>query len=311
MWALLLQCSLTGKAQEVCSALPIEGSLDYETVKSAVLRAYELVPEAYRQKFRGHMKTVKQTYVEFVREKRVLFEKWCLSSRVTSLEEIQELILLEEFKNSIPANIVVYLNEQKVSSLANAAVLADEFVLTHKNVFSLGATVKMQAGNVENSVPRFTRSFKSETTRKSNGGVDKRVCFFYLDPNHLIADCRAWKQKSSASKSKNVALVESVHSNTDKEETYQPFLFRGTVSLSPDSEFKPVTILRDTGAAQSFISVGVLPFSDTTFTGNEVLVGGIEMCCVNVPLHTAYLKSDIVSGVVNLAVREQLPVEGV
>lgn len=116
MWALLLQCSLTGKAQEVCSALPIEGSLDYETVKSAVLRAYELVPEAYRQKFRGHMKTVKQTFVEFVREKRVLFEKWCLSSRVTSLEEIQELILLEEFKNCVPANIVVYLKKGHFSS---------------------------------------------------------------------------------------------------------------------------------------------------------------------------------------------------
>lgn len=146
MWALLLQCSLTGKAQEVCSALPIEGSLDYETVKSAVLRAYELVPEAYRQKFRGHMKTVKQTFVEFVREKRVLFEKWCLSSKVTSLEEIQELILLEEFKNCVPANIVVYLNEQKVTSLADAAVLADEFVLTHKNVFFFGCKCQNAGG---------------------------------------------------------------------------------------------------------------------------------------------------------------------
>ncbi len=28
MWALRLQCSLAGKAQEVCSALPIEGSLE-------------------------------------------------------------------------------------------------------------------------------------------------------------------------------------------------------------------------------------------------------------------------------------------
>ncbi len=65
------------------------------------------------------------------------------------------------------------------------------------------------------------------------------------------------------------------------------------------------------GAAQSFISVGDLSFSDTTFTGNEVLVLGIEMRCVNVPLHTAYLKSDIVRGVVNLAVRQDLPVEGV
>ncbi len=70
MWGLLLQCNFVGKAQEVCSSLPIEQSLDYEVVKAAVLRAYELVPEAYHQRFRNLMKTAKQTYVEFAREKK-------------------------------------------------------------------------------------------------------------------------------------------------------------------------------------------------------------------------------------------------
>ncbi len=42
---------------------------------------------------------------------------------------------MEEFKNCVSENIVVYLNEQKVSSLSQAAVFADEFVLTHKVVF--------------------------------------------------------------------------------------------------------------------------------------------------------------------------------
>ncbi len=58
-----------GKAQEVCSALTLEQSLDYDVMKSAVLRAYELVPEAYRQKFRKHVKTSSQTFGEFAREK--------------------------------------------------------------------------------------------------------------------------------------------------------------------------------------------------------------------------------------------------
>lgn len=80
MWGLLLQCNFVGKAQEVCAALPIEQSLDYDVVKAAVLRAYELVPEAYRQRFRGTTKTAKHTFVEFAREKRTLFEKWCLVS---------------------------------------------------------------------------------------------------------------------------------------------------------------------------------------------------------------------------------------
>ncbi len=51
MWALLLQCKLIGNAQEVCASLPVDTSLNYDVVKVAVLRAYELVPEAYRQKF--------------------------------------------------------------------------------------------------------------------------------------------------------------------------------------------------------------------------------------------------------------------
>ncbi len=163
MWALLLQCSLTRKAQEVCSALPIGSSLDYDFVKSAVLRAYELVPEAYKQRFRTHSKTVNQTYVKFVREKRVHFEKWSLSSKVTSLEDLQKLILLEDFKNCVPAKIVVHLNEQKVMALASAVVLADEFVLTHRNVFSANTYVKPPLMNVESFVaPHVEHSSKSE-----------------------------------------------------------------------------------------------------------------------------------------------------
>lgn len=53
VWSLLLQCKLVGKAQEACAALSIEDSLVYDKVEGAILKAYELVPEAYRQKFRN------------------------------------------------------------------------------------------------------------------------------------------------------------------------------------------------------------------------------------------------------------------
>lgn len=43
--------------------------------------------------------------------------------------------MLEEFKNCLPDRIVANLNERKVSSMSEAAVLADEFLLTHKNVY--------------------------------------------------------------------------------------------------------------------------------------------------------------------------------
>ena len=49
-WVLLLQIVLVGKAQEIYGSLSVEQSSDYEHVKEAILKAYELVPEAYRQK---------------------------------------------------------------------------------------------------------------------------------------------------------------------------------------------------------------------------------------------------------------------
>ena len=54
VWGLVLQSKLTGKAQEALGTLSIDDSLKYDNIKAAVLRVYELVPEAYRQKFRNH-----------------------------------------------------------------------------------------------------------------------------------------------------------------------------------------------------------------------------------------------------------------
>ena len=62
---LMLQCVFTGKAQEVYSSMSVADCKVYKNVKAAVLKAYELVAEAYRQKFRGWRKTGKQTHVEF------------------------------------------------------------------------------------------------------------------------------------------------------------------------------------------------------------------------------------------------------
>ncbi|KAI2661960.1 Gag polyprotein [Labeo rohita] len=282
MWALMLQSNLVGKAQEVCAAMPIEDSLNYDLVKAAVLRAYELVPEAYRQKFRGYSKSDKQTFLEFARDKRNMLEKWCAASKVNTFEGLQELILLEDFKNCLPESLVVHLNEQKVMSLAEAAVMADEYVLTHKNIFVTRSQQNVKA--MPNKTLVFSNTQKSETRTKivpkspEKGMEKKRSCFYCLESDHLIADCKAWKQKN-ASKVKKVAHV-VVLPKEEKLETnvelpgFNPFMTRGTISLSVDGNKRHVSVLRDTGSGQSLIRKGVLPFSAETYTGTDVLVRG-------------------------------------
>ena len=70
---------LTGTAHEVYDSVSAENSSDYDLVKDCILRAFEIIPEFYRQHFRGYRKQANQTYIEFVREKEQFFNRWCHS----------------------------------------------------------------------------------------------------------------------------------------------------------------------------------------------------------------------------------------
>lgn len=317
VWSLLLQCKLIGKAQEVCATLSIDESLDYDVVKATVLRAYELVPEAYRQKFRTCRKSATQTHVEFAREKSNLLDKWCTACKVNDFAQLRELVLLEEFKSCVPERIVVYLNEQKVTSLTSAAVLADEFVLTHRSVFS--------STHVDNSQASIKKTKPLPKGKPYSGAMppNSRECYYCHEQGHIVPNCPVLagrEQKKNSKKPKSVSFVQaspmvSSDVNDPKEKAdngFRPFLFKGTVSLT-DSEkgVVPVTILRDTGANQSLLLSSLLPFSLVSSCGFDTLVWGLKMSVVRAPMHTVFLRCPLVTGPAKVALRDQLPVHGV
>ncbi|XDV29315.1 hypothetical protein PO909_032452 [Leuciscus waleckii] len=111
--------------------------------------------------------------------------------------------------------------------------------------------------------------------------------------------------------SKKMSPVLRAELKTEKPQSmYEPFLTNGTVSV-PGEEAVAVRILRDTGAAQSFLLRGLLPLSEKTATGSSVLVRGIEMGFLDVPLHCVRLDSDLVCGDVIVGVQDYLPIPGV
>lgn len=53
LWPMLLQTVLSDAVQNAYNARLMEDYTEFKTVKSAILKSYEFVPEAYRQKFRN------------------------------------------------------------------------------------------------------------------------------------------------------------------------------------------------------------------------------------------------------------------
>ena len=349
IWTVLLQSVLIGKAQEVYSALSVEQSTDYDVVKNTIMQAYELVPEAYRQKFRSRQKGGGETYVEFAREKETLFDRWCSSKEVgEDYHKLREVMLLEEFKNSVRREVKTHLEEQKVDTLRKAAKMADEYELTHKEEFvkkrenpysreaqrSVGYNPRMESKYYSNRAKVETGETKMKS--KSEGKVEHNerkeqkafqgpTCYHCKKKGHVMSDC--WFLKKTDSKRATVNLVgrkasmevKGLQESSGQKETgrgntrcFESFISRGSIkNEKKDGGEKSVVILRDTGASQTLMSSSVLQVREKASEGDSVLIKGVGGDYKPVPLQKVYLKSDLVTGPVEVGIVSEIPVEGV
>ena len=347
---LLLQSIFTGKAQEAFIALSETDRKKYTKVKEAVLRAFEWVPEAYRSRFRNWRKGEQQTHTELVRELSSFFNRWLAAENIKTFEQLSELMVLEQFKNIVPERVATYISEQKPKTAAGAATLADEFALIHKRRqneygqnYDDNRPTRYQRGmggspvfrrdqparnrnsqnqchncfgfdHWKNECPKLLRDGKNNQNRPS--APKPVMCAAPVTPavshvvNPAVPSCHG---VSTDGVSTLADVLPPADDSVEKqvEDRYGPFLTKGFVSLSKDSEKVAVRILRDTGASETFIKQSVLPFSCSSNTGKSVLIRGIGMTTFSVPLHRLVLHSDLVQGEVVVAVRPSLPVEGV
>ena len=317
-WSHLLQSQLKGKARDAYSALSVEEAGQYDTVKDAVLHAYELVPEAYRQQFRKSRKDESQTHLEFARRKEQLFDRWSSSLHVKSFADLREIILLEEFKRSVHIDVRLHLEAQRIGTLSEAARVADDFVLTHRTTNKVSSETK-KTGKWNKDKKNGSAHAKDEVksqSKEEQGKASEKKCFACNKVGHFKAKCPTLKAKPSEASAHPNAFVKNLSDSQSRIEPvdlekvkkqYEPFVSVGYVSLSGSDEARKVKVLRDTGASQSLILDSVLPFCENSSVGASVLLKGIGDGFVEAPLHEVDLKSDLVSGVVKMAVRPSLP----
>ena len=307
-------------------------------MKETVLKAYELVPEAYRQKFRNlKRKPSNQTYVEFARDKMNLYDRWLQAMNVNGdFTKLREVMLMEEFKECVPNEVKTYLSDRNVKKIEEASVMSDDFVLSHKFVFdqskqwfrkgSRNKSPESESKSTTGSETSTSRLDKPDTpasqgNRSKSSRWERPVCSFCHKIGHTYEKCFkrknqleqkpvtlvAQRSESSLSVAADDNKVLSARSN----DGYDDFITSGRVAPRDSiSNFTDVCILRDTGAAQSLIVEDVLP-SGSSKSQNHVLIKGVGGSFQSVPLHTIFLESELKTGSVSVGVVPSLPVEGV
>ena len=305
-WSMLLQTVLTGKAQRAYATLPTENCADYDLVKAAVLKSFELVPEAYRQKFRTQRKTENQSYVEFLREKENALDKWCDSKRIDGdAEKLRQLILAEEFLNCVPEEVRVHLSERKTDVTYEMAALADEYILTHRKTKEktfTGNRVKFKAELSPEGRP------KEENRRTFQSSSRTVVCYKCGKAGHIAIGCQLGKgpERNQTQPRKPQGAVTTTRGN----QSYRPWTKKGMIR-GPHGGPVEVSILRDTGASQSLLLRSKLPKGVIEATRETVMIEGIGGKRVKIPLCKITLKSQWKNGPMKVGVVDKLPMKGI
>ena len=251
----MIQSKLKGKAAATYNSLEDVIARDYDQAKLAILKAYEITSEAYRQKFRNLQRSEGETYTEFIAKKGVLFDRWLRAENVNDLAGLREMCILEDVKNRMSPNLRLSMTDHKIKTLVDAGKFADEYVLAHKDTYG----GRKGDYNSSGRFPKNGKSNKSSSDHKNSDTRDKgqgegqnssksakKKCTYCGLTNHVVETC--FKKKRDESKPSAVGLVQSRCPVTEKDK----FIHKGYMSGSKDKG-QEVTIYRDTSCWQSLM----------------------------------------------------------
>ena len=198
------QCFLSGRALEVYSRLSGEAAQDYDRVKLALIKRYDLTQDGYRRKFRASKPEVDESLDQFIVRLDTYLWRWLeLQNTERSFEGLKDLIVKEQFIVSCPKELAIHLRERAPEAHVQIAKIANQFLEAHgKHLFSSASrkpVVLPQKDETKNqlndSATVMCFKFNARGHKAVNCPSQVKKCFVCGTQGHEARNCRSGTQK--------------------------------------------------------------------------------------------------------------------
>lgn len=194
LWATHLSALLKGRALDVYALLPSDKALDYNELKRALLKRYELTEEGFKRKFRSGRPEAGETFTQFSVRLASYLTKWVeMAGCHKTYDGLFDLMMRDQLLHICNRELTLYLKERIPASLQAMATLADQFKearLTSAVSLTYPSGSKTQRSN---SKPKPVGGSHYDVGKKqeSNSTFKKseRRCFKCGSSSHMIANC--------------------------------------------------------------------------------------------------------------------------
>ena len=128
IWAAYLSALLKGWALEVYDRLSVADANDYEKLKDALLKNFDMTERGFRKKFRNDRPEKSETFIQFGSRLRSYLDKWINMAKIeNTFEAICDFMARDQFLESCSRELYVHLKPKTFKNLDEMAKEADLF----------------------------------------------------------------------------------------------------------------------------------------------------------------------------------------
>ena len=205
-WAVCLSPLLTGKGLQVFSSMPSDEALQYDVLKKALLKRYEMTEEGFRNKFRHTKPEQGETAHQFVARLQRYFNRWVdMSGCVKEYKDLADLLIREQFVNTCSAEMALFLRERVPKNISEMVKLAEQYLEAH------GMSLQERQKQTKKPSGHHQKSKDPSKTEQKETDKNEGRCYVCHKQEHLAKDCRQAKsqqQKKPTQKAASATMVE-------------------------------------------------------------------------------------------------------
>ena len=133
-WALCLSALLRGRALDVYSMMAKDDVNDYEKLKSALLKRYQLTADGFRKRFRTSRPEVGESQSQCITRIGNYLQRWIdLAQAAETYEGVKKLFIEEQYFQTCPKEMATHLKESKPETLHDLAERAETYLEAHSS----------------------------------------------------------------------------------------------------------------------------------------------------------------------------------
>jgi len=217
--AICLSALLKGKALDVYSRLPPEQAGDYDTLKQALLKWYQLSEDGFKRKFREATPETGESPMQFLTRLASYLQRWVELAKVRqTFDGLSTLMIKEQYLSVCLPPLALFLKERSPTSMEELGQLAEQYCEAHHEVkaYRRNDSDTQHRGRLttpQDSVKRCHKcGSRFHLIKKCRAGNEERqvqftpstsatkTCFICGKKGHIARNCLS-RQKTAAMKS--------------------------------------------------------------------------------------------------------------